>query len=62
MTDVVRFTVEVSVLDWEDPGDGRTVEEYAEAALTASGLRDADKLDGFADLRARAWIDMVNPA
>jgi hypothetical protein len=49
------FEVEVEVTGWEDPGDGRTPVDYAFAALNAVCYpREAEYLDGYADLRARA--------
>lgn len=53
-----RFTVEVEVYDENGPapvpegleGPDRTPAMYAEAALNTASLRDADALDGFADL------------
>lgn len=51
-----EFLVTVSVDGWTDPGDGRTEQDYADAALGAAGLREARYLDGFADLGADADI------
>lgn len=53
-----RFIVEVEVCDESGPapvpggyqGPDRTPAMYAEAALNTASLRDADVLDGFADL------------
>jgi hypothetical protein len=53
---VFSFSVEVSVYGWTDPEDGRTEQDYAEAALNAASLSKARSLDGFADLAADAGI------
>ena len=57
-----QFLVTVSVDGFEDPGDGRTEEDYAKATLYAAGLRDAEHLDGFCDLQATAYLDSAQPA
>lgn len=57
-----QFVVTVEVQDWSDeavaesPYPGRTEEDYALAALYAVGLRDAERLDGYADLGATVEI------
>jgi hypothetical protein len=55
-----RFEVVVVTDDHHgENGDDRSLVDYAKAALTATGLRDAEHLDGFADLHWTAYIDDV---
>jgi len=55
------FLVTVEVDDWPDadPEYHRTEAQYARAAINTASLRDAEHLDGFADLKADAWITEV---
>lgn len=53
-----RFEVEVDV-DGEDV-PGRSVAEYAQAALSTAMLRDAVQIDGFGDLPWTADVTAVS--
>lgn len=55
------FIVVVEVEDTE-PGQDRSPDEYAYAALNAAALPDASRLDGFADLPWIAGIVTVEPS
>lgn len=65
-----RFIVEVEVYRENGPeflpegmqGPDRTPAMYAEAALNTAGLRDAEVLDGFADLPWTADLYVVGEA
>lgn len=54
-----RFTVEVEVDNGGTSGDDREPADYAKSALYAVGLRDAEMLDGYADLKWTACITDV---
>lgn len=60
---IYTFMVAVEVVTHdEDKWGDRTPEQYAETALYVASLRDARQLDGFADLKAEAYIGEVEKA
>lgn len=51
---IVTVETDIDIPDGDE--HGRTAADYAKASLTATGLRDAANLDGFADLTGTAFI------